>query len=70
MAVIEVKARDALAAAGESVTPEKQRRLLRAARYVLARFPEGSGVSLRFDAMLVAGWRIQHVMDAWRDEAG
>jgi len=71
LAVIEVKSRAELMAAGESVTPEKQRRLARAARYVLTRFPADPELTVRFDAMLVAGpWRIAHVMDAWRDEAG
>jgi putative endonuclease len=70
VAVVEVKSRDEVAVAGESVTRDKRRRLLRAARYVLARFPEESGISIRFDAMLVAGWRVEHVMDAWREEAG
>ena len=71
LAVVEVKSRVELMAAGESVTPEKQRRLARAARYVLTRFPADTGLTVRFDAMLVAGpWRISHVMDAWRDEAG
>ena len=71
LAVVEVKSRAELMAAGESVTPEKQRRLARAARYVLTRFPADPELTVRFDAMLVAGpWRIAHVMDAWRDEAG
>lgn len=71
LAVIEVKSRSELMAAGESVTPEKKRRLVRAARYMLTRLPEDSGLTMRFDAMLVvAPWRIAHVIDAWRDEAG
>lgn len=71
LAVVEVKSRAEMMAAGESVTPEKQRRLARAARYVLTRFPADPELTVRFDAMLVIGsWRIAHVMDAWRDEAG
>lgn len=71
LAVIEVKSRDELMAAGESVTPEKRRRLLRAARYLLSRFAAEPGLTLRFDTMLVTSpWRIAHVIDAWRDEAG
>jgi putative endonuclease len=68
LAVVEVKARGEIADAGEAVTADKRRRLLRAARFLLSRLPEGNDLSLRFDAMLVAPWRIDHVIDAWRDE--
>jgi putative endonuclease len=70
LAVVEVKARDDVAAAGESVTWDKRKRLLRAARFLLARLPENNDLSIRFDAMLVAPWRIDHVMDAWREDGG
>jgi len=67
LAVIEVKARGDTEAAGEAVTWHKRRRLLRAARYLLPRLGE-SDLSIRFDAMLVTPWRIDHVIDAWREE--
>ncbi len=70
LAVVEVKARDDVAAAGESVTRDKRNRLLRAARFLLSRLPESNDLSIRFDAMLVAPWRIHHVMDAWREDGG
>lgn len=67
LAVIEVKLRHDMLAAGEAVTARKRRRLVRAARAVLAGLPDGDTLSVRFDAMLVAGFRIAHVTDAWRD---
>jgi len=68
-AVIEVKSRDEALVAGEAVTAAKQRRLLRAARYLMSRMPDPAGFSIRFDAMLVSKRGISHVIDAWRDEA-
>ena len=69
LAVIEVKSRDEALVAGESVTPAKQRRLLRAARYLMGRMADSAGLSIRFDAMLVSKRGVSHVIDAWRDEA-
>lgn len=69
LAVIEVKARGDLLEAGEAVSLNQRRRLVRAALYMLGRRPDYADLSVRFDAMLVAPWRISHVIDAWRDDA-
>jgi len=67
LAVIEVKARDSLARAGESVSPRQRRRLGRAAAYFLAGRPAYASLDLRFDAMLLAPGRLPvHLVDAWR----
>lgn len=69
LAIIEVKRRGDLAAAGEAVTPRQRRRLSLAARTMLSRIPESERLSVRFDAMLLGGGRIVHLRDAWRDDA-
>lgn len=67
LAVIEVKARESLARAGESVSPRQRRRLGRAAAHVLASRPAYADLDLRFDAMLLAPGRLPlHLVDAWR----
>lgn len=71
LAVIEVKARDAMAVAAEAVTPRQQQRLIRAAGWLIAGRPDLASLQIRFDVMLVAPWRLpKHVVDAWRAEAG
>lgn len=69
LAIIEVKRRGDLTAAGEAVTARKRRRLSLAARAVLARLPDSERLSVRYDAMLIGGGRIVHLRDAWRDDA-
>jgi putative endonuclease len=65
---VEVKARAGHAAAAWSISPRQQARIRRAAEAFLATRPELATFSLRFDAMLLAPWRLpQHVIDAWRD---
>jgi len=65
---VEVKHRAVHAAAAEAILPRQQARIRRAAEAFLARRPELATFSLRFDAMLVAPWRLpQHIVDAWRD---
>jgi len=69
LAVVEVKARPSRAAAAESVSPRQRHRLGRAARWVLAARPGLSALSLRFDAMLVAPWRMpEHLPGAWAED--
>jgi putative endonuclease len=66
---VEVKARADLATAAGAISARQRRRLLRAAGAFLTRRPELAGLALRFDAMLVAPWRLpHHVIDAWREE--
>jgi putative endonuclease len=70
LAFVEVKTREGHAAAAWSISPRQQARVRRAAEAFLATRPELATFSLRFDAMLLAPWRLpQHVMDAWRDSA-
>lgn len=75
LAVIEVKARPTRDACLEAVTHTQRARLLRAASALpLGKFA-GLGASahpnIRFDAMLVAPWRLPvHLKDAWRMEGG
>jgi putative endonuclease len=67
LAVVEVKARDTLAAAGEAVAPRQRRRIARAAAAFLQRRPELATLDLRFDVVLIAPRRLpRHLADAWR----
>src|SRR5262245_51283586 len=51
---VEVKARERLDDAAESVTPRQQRRIAAAAGAWLAQHPDDGNCDIRFDAMLVA----------------
>jgi putative endonuclease len=67
LAIIEVKARDTLAAAIEAVTPRQQRRIVAAARLYLGRHPGHADCTIRFDVILVAPRRWpRHIVDAWQ----
>lgn len=67
LAVVEVKARDSLHAAGEAVAPRQRRRIARAAAAFVQRRPELAPLDLRFDVVLVAPRRLpRHLADAWR----
>ncbi len=68
LAMIEVKARASLTAAGEAVTPHQRRRISRAAALFVAHRPDFARFFVRFDVMLVRPWRLPvHIKDAWRD---
>lgn len=68
VAFIEVKARDDLDSAAESVTARQRRRIRRAAEAFLSRHPRLAPLDMRFDVMLVSRGRLpRHVIDAWRD---
>ena len=68
---VEVKTRPVHADAAWAISPRQQRRVRRAAEAFLATRPDLATFSLRFDAMLLAPWRMpQHVIDAWRDSGG
>lgn len=70
LAIVEVKRRDSLAAAVESVSPRQRRRIRHAAEAFLQRHPGLSGLQVRFDAVLLAPWRLpRHVKDAWHNDA-
>lgn len=49
----------------EMVTPEKERRVRRAAELWLARHPETAGLQVRFDVVAERAGRLQHVADAF-----
>ncbi|MFQ6018880.1 MAG: YraN family protein [Kiloniellaceae bacterium] len=69
LALVEVKARPNLAAAGEAIGPRQRARIRRAAELFLQRHPGLAGLDVRFDVVLIAaGHRPRHIADAWRIE--
>ena len=66
---VEVKARDTLDAAAESVTPQQRRRICGAAEAWLAAHPDEGIRDMRFDAMLVAPGKLpRHIPGAFEVE--
>lgn len=66
LVLVEVKARDSLTAAAEALGPAQRQRLVRAAGFIMARYPAYQNKTLRFDFMLVARWRWPvHLPNAW-----
>lgn len=61
---IEVKARTNITKAIESITPTQRRRIERAASLYASKLR--GDAPLRFDAVLVSGWRLKHIVSAWR----
>jgi len=52
-----------------AVTPYQRRRILSAARAWLARHPDDATCAIRFDAVLVAPWRLpRHMLGAFDEE--
>ncbi|MCC7049240.1 MAG: YraN family protein [Alphaproteobacteria bacterium] len=69
LAIVEVKARPTHGQAGDAVSPRQRHRLGRAACWVLAARPELARLNVRFDAMLVAPWRLPwHLPGAWTED--
>ena len=67
VAFVEVKARHSMAAAADALTPTAERRIATAADLWLARHPAATGLTMRFDLVLVAPWRLPaHMPDAYR----
>ncbi|MEX0644853.1 MAG: YraN family protein [Parvularculaceae bacterium] len=64
----EVKARPSLDEAVLAVTPKARRRMEAARRMFLARHPRLAELAQRYDILAVAGFRVRHVADAWREE--
>ena len=63
---VEVKARADTRDAAEAITPRQQRRIRRAGEIFLAAAPELVALNSRFDAVLVAPWRLPvHIPGAW-----
>jgi len=70
LAVIEVKKRASLAAAAEAISRPQRLRLVQAARFALAQWPEFGNHVVRFDAMLVGRWGWpRHLVNAWAEDA-
>lgn len=66
LAMVEVKARATAQAAAESISARQQARITRAAEAFLASNPGLSGLTVRFDIMLVAPRRPPvHIANAW-----
>lgn len=65
---VEVKSRQTLAQAAESVSAGQRRRIVRAAGHYIASHPALAGLTQRFDAVLVVPrkWP-HHVINAWRE---
>lgn len=64
---VEVKARANADHAVEAVTPRNRRRVSAAAEMYLSRRPMLAECMRRYDIIAVAGWRMRHIPDAWRD---
>ncbi len=64
---VEVKSRDEMFSALESVTVRNRNRVERAARYFIAAHPQFSGFDMRFDAVVfVPPFSFRHLDNAWR----
>lgn len=67
VAFVEVKARADADAAVVAVTTKAQRRICTAAGMFLSRRRGLADCQVRYDIIAVAGWRIRHIVNAWRD---
>lgn len=68
LAIVEVKVRPTRAEAAYAIGPQQRRRLLRAAEAYRQKHRSVAGLDLRFDAILIAPWRLPaHIKDAWRE---
>jgi len=71
LAIIEVKQRETLLAARESLTYRNRQRVMKAAELYVARTPHAQALAIRFDGVFIVGrgvwrWRIHHEIDLWR----
>ena len=67
IAFVEVKARAVLGDALQSISPQSQARITRAAEHYMTGAGRGFDGTMRFDVMVFAPpWRWRHVPDAWR----
>ncbi|MBI1364506.1 MAG: YraN family protein [Alphaproteobacteria bacterium] len=64
----EVKARPRLDDGVFAVTACNRRRVEAAGRAFVARHPRLAGFAMRYDIIAVAGWRLRHAPDAWRED--
>lgn len=68
LVLVEVKARPTLDEAVLAVTQRTRRRVEAAGRIFVARKPRLATFARRYDIIAVAGWRLRHIPDAWREE--
>ena len=66
LAFVEVKARNALRAAADALTPRQRRRLVAAAEIVLGQQPGWARPETRFDVALVIGEAVHPIFAAFR----
>lgn len=70
LAIVEVKARESLTEAADSISLRQRQRIGRAAAAFLALHPTLAGLVVRFDVMLVRPWRFPyHLEAAWGTDA-
>ncbi len=63
---VEVKTRNTLSEALESVTPRSQKRIEQSALYFLSEYPEYSDKGMRFDVVAITSpFQITHLDNAW-----
>ncbi len=67
IAFVEVKARAKTDTALMAVTAKARRRISAAAAMYIARHRGLADCEVRYDIIAVAGWRIRHIANAWRD---
>lgn len=67
VAFVEVKRRADRDDAVAAVTPRNRRRIEVAAAQFLAARPALAQGEIRYDILAVAGWRLHHLRDAWRE---
>ncbi len=67
IAFIEVKARRDADDALQAVTYAARQRIARAAGLFVSRRPDLADCAWRYDIVAVAGWRLRHLPDAWRE---
>ncbi len=63
---VEVKSRATIDEAVEAVTARARRRIESAAMSFIAKRRNGARYGVRFDIIAIAGWRLAHIRDAWR----
>ncbi|GAB4225552.1 MAG: YraN family protein [Kiloniellaceae bacterium] len=69
LAIVEVKRRAGVAAAGEAISPRQQRRIVRATQAFLQQHAELGGLQVRFDALLLAPRHLpRHIKGAWNSD--
>ena len=66
LVAVEVKRRDSLDKAAAAIDRRQQERVARALAWYVANRPDLATKPMRFDAVLVGGWRLRHLKDAWR----